>query len=420
MTILRHALEDERHTTVAEGDPPALAGPHDWLIANLRTNGLLREAEAVRALIAALAAAPAEPQPVAQGELDPNEQDAGILWAEIQRLRAAIQGPDGYATWQEAATAERVRRVNAERALAAAAPQPAIADHACAPTELVAHESPNVSGKPTGGSPDHLLQDQSRGLSQWLASQPGARLHAREAAAAIAAPQPVAQGDDLLEIARRTGLRQHLHGVNATDARALLSAFMAAAAPAGAAPVKMSAVAKRKAADLGREGYIIAGYTMTKPGARTAVLIDAAVRWLTPEQQHVLMHVEGSVIGAPAGVVGEPVALLAPNMNFGDPGEQKYLVLGAHTHPALRELMGAFPVYTAPPARQALTDERAICEILAACWFYGGWQAETGSEREMEHLMRKIGLWPTDEDAIVGRSQARARGIGGKGGADHG
>lgn len=47
-------------------------------------------------------------------DIDPNESDPGVLWAEIIRLRAAVQGPDGYATWQDAATAERVRRVNAE------------------------------------------------------------------------------------------------------------------------------------------------------------------------------------------------------------------------------------------------------------------------------------------------------------------
>lgn len=52
-------------------------------------------------------------------ELDPNESNPALLWAEIARLRAAVQGPEGYATWQEAATAERVRRVRAERALAA-------------------------------------------------------------------------------------------------------------------------------------------------------------------------------------------------------------------------------------------------------------------------------------------------------------
>src|ERR1035437_3680087 len=35
-------------------------------------------------------------------------------WAELHRLRAAVQGPAGYATWQDAATDERIRRVKAE------------------------------------------------------------------------------------------------------------------------------------------------------------------------------------------------------------------------------------------------------------------------------------------------------------------
>lgn len=40
------------------------------------------------------------------------------LWAEIHRLRAAVQGPAGFSSWQEAATAERLRRVKAEREIA--------------------------------------------------------------------------------------------------------------------------------------------------------------------------------------------------------------------------------------------------------------------------------------------------------------
>jgi len=60
----------------------------------------------------------AEAQP-----LDLNEEDPAILWAEIWRLRHAVKGPDGYATWQDAATAERLRRVKAEQALAAQAAQ---------------------------------------------------------------------------------------------------------------------------------------------------------------------------------------------------------------------------------------------------------------------------------------------------------
>lgn len=55
------------------------------------------------------------------------EQMRAEEWAELYRLREAVKGPDGFATWQEAASAERVRRVKAERALAASPavqPQP--------------------------------------------------------------------------------------------------------------------------------------------------------------------------------------------------------------------------------------------------------------------------------------------------------
>jgi hypothetical protein len=52
------------------------------------------------------------------GPLLDSEEDPARLWAEIHRLRAAVQGPDGYATWQDAATAERVRRVRAENEVA--------------------------------------------------------------------------------------------------------------------------------------------------------------------------------------------------------------------------------------------------------------------------------------------------------------
>lgn len=57
------------------------------------------------------------------GPLLDSEEDPARLWAEIHRLRAAVAGPMGYASWQDAAVAERVRRVQAERALAAAQPK---------------------------------------------------------------------------------------------------------------------------------------------------------------------------------------------------------------------------------------------------------------------------------------------------------
>lgn len=64
---------------------------------------------------------PTEPtQPATQEAMDAEH------WAELHRLREAVRGPDGYATWQDAATAERIRRVKAERELAATQqPQPA-------------------------------------------------------------------------------------------------------------------------------------------------------------------------------------------------------------------------------------------------------------------------------------------------------
>lgn len=45
------------------------------------------------------------------GPLLDSEEDPARLWAEIHRLRTALQGPIGFATWQETATAERMIRV---------------------------------------------------------------------------------------------------------------------------------------------------------------------------------------------------------------------------------------------------------------------------------------------------------------------
>jgi hypothetical protein len=60
---------------------------------------------------------------VTDPQLDANETDPATLWAEIWRLRHDAEGPDGYDTWKDAAVAERVRRVKAERALAEAQPK---------------------------------------------------------------------------------------------------------------------------------------------------------------------------------------------------------------------------------------------------------------------------------------------------------
>lgn len=41
--------------------------------------------------------------------------DPGVLWAEIHSLRDELRGPPGYASWKDAAIAERCRRVAAEK-----------------------------------------------------------------------------------------------------------------------------------------------------------------------------------------------------------------------------------------------------------------------------------------------------------------
>jgi hypothetical protein len=61
------------------------------------------------------------PEP-AYKHIDGDTNDADLLWAEIHHLRAALQGPAGFATWQDAATDERIRRIKAERLAAPSVP----------------------------------------------------------------------------------------------------------------------------------------------------------------------------------------------------------------------------------------------------------------------------------------------------------
>ena len=49
------------------------------------------------------------------GRLVDSEEEPARLWAEIHTLRAAVAGPKGYTTWQEAATSERMRRMRKEQ-----------------------------------------------------------------------------------------------------------------------------------------------------------------------------------------------------------------------------------------------------------------------------------------------------------------
>lgn len=126
-TVESAALLLQRCTGLELQDCENLAGTILGMAANVQPKGLTSvcHIECDGCLDAGKCAFPGKPaEPVRYPH--PDEDDAVTLWAEIHRLRAAVQGPDGYATWQEAATAERVRRVAAEKALAAAqAPAPA-------------------------------------------------------------------------------------------------------------------------------------------------------------------------------------------------------------------------------------------------------------------------------------------------------
>lgn len=93
---------------------------------------------------------------------------------------------------------------------------------------------------------------------------------------------------------------------SAKDMRAYARAALAARPAAQAEPVAhISNVARWKVSELVASGYRVCGYTMEREGHRSAVVFDAAVRWLTDEQRHALMFVEGSVVSKPAAQPNE-------------------------------------------------------------------------------------------------------------------
>lgn len=95
-TSQQPAVEEAEHIKALQDDA------HDALLTEARSHGVF---------------AKAEPASGEKAELDPNESNPITLWAEIARLRTAVKGPQGYKSWQSAATDERMRRVKAEREL---------------------------------------------------------------------------------------------------------------------------------------------------------------------------------------------------------------------------------------------------------------------------------------------------------------
>lgn len=114
-TIGLYPVAQPVQVQVHEGWRPSEAQYREWCERHDLPERHSREAFDDAVSLHLLAAAPLPPAQPTHTNLDPNESDPIALWAEICRLREAIQGPDGYETWQQAATAERARRVKAER-----------------------------------------------------------------------------------------------------------------------------------------------------------------------------------------------------------------------------------------------------------------------------------------------------------------
>lgn len=125
LEIIREALED--HMNVRTADALVAMSELEDMLSGQEPVAEITRINAARRVVGIgnwhrlehgtkLYAAPAAQQAeaVPSSDLNPDEGDPVTLWAEIWRLREAVKGPDGYATWQDAATAERIRRVRAE------------------------------------------------------------------------------------------------------------------------------------------------------------------------------------------------------------------------------------------------------------------------------------------------------------------
>lgn len=102
---------EQQYSIAAFNYPDAPIGSRDW---TLYWAGWLARSTAFKEAPQQAEAVPPTHVPGLAPNLDVDEDDPIRLWAEIWRLREAVKGPDGYATWQDAATAERSRRVKAE------------------------------------------------------------------------------------------------------------------------------------------------------------------------------------------------------------------------------------------------------------------------------------------------------------------
>ena len=230
---------------------------------------------------------------------------------------------------------------------------------------------------PAAQQGEHLLQDQDRGLSQWLASQPDARLRAREAAAAIAAQQGEA-------VAIRSGMCQRCGkwaGAHATLPGQPTDHLCRCQPTAAPQPVALKDHEIREA---------------VSELVKIARECHAAEQLRARIQGVVLPLVERFRASAPAWVVGEPVATLWQHCETGR--TRVTMPDQVFTQDATWDIVGPLYLRAAPTARQALTDER-----IAAMRQAGYLDADDYPD-----------AWAYERGV---RDAERAHGIGGKGGA---
>ncbi len=169
------------------------------------------------------------------------------------------------------------------------------------------------------GQPGQVAAHEFATVLAKLVCEPGQPLYREQARELLArhltAPAPVAPDAERLAREAHGYVREGMTAWDRENLHDCIDKLAGIQIPAAPAPVaqsvgRMSATAKRKADDLMAQGYKVAGYVLEKDGARSAVLWDAAVRWITPDERHRLMHVDGS-LAAPAPVaqpVAQPVA----------------------------------------------------------------------------------------------------------------
>lgn len=219
---------------------------------------------------------------------------------------------------------------------------------------------------PTGESQEHMLQDMDRGLSRWLSNQPGARLHATEAAAAIAqasAPsgEPAAWMDpNAPREPIGAAKKRDMETINGAPGRALAAKYtipLYTTPQAAPAPQAEPVMTQREAVCI-----------MSINTAIRRIQAGAADRAVEPLQRAALLFAAQAAPAAQAAASPEPTAeqrqagarawmeaIADPDMSPADKVAHVY-----------RAMLGALPAPSGEPAADQLDAALWLCQIADA------------------------------------------------------